>query len=397
MYGHVHQVFAGMRPGRLVDARKPQRCGRTPPSVGAPVLAVLSLRGFDGVDNTAAKFLLQQTLEMKKEEEEERRKREKEEKARKKEAQEKADLELAKRDPWWAQHLADMKAMEERRYKASSSSKRKRKKRRKRRTPRTSSLPGRARRRQRQWSACYAGFTGYGTPRVMFPSGVVRPKMLRIMAGLVQKDSCSGMARLVLLVILHLALFLLFVRPMMLGIMAGMLWKDSCLRRSGVHVASFLGDDFRNGFWKNFTRRSSSWLSPYSAQCLVRHWIHAVWFVAPCLEREVLRGVRVHSSSCGAHRDVVHSPFGWLYHRCHYNCRGLVLFVGRLPWLCGPFLLRECLRRDVVWWCIFHSWWCLRFCLGQCEADGWKIPHQLFPVPRGRWVCMHAELLVQQQ
>ena len=222
-------------------------------------------------------------------------------------------------------------------------------------------------------------------------------KMLRIMAGLVQKDSCSGMARLVLLVILHLALFLLFVRPMMLGIMAGMLWKDSCLRRSGVHVVSFLGDDFRNGFWKNFTRRSSSWLSPYSAQCLVRHWIHAVWFVAPCLEREVLRGVRVHSSSCGAHRDVVHSPFGWLYHRCHYNCRGLVLFVGRLPWLCGPFLLRECLRRDVVWWCIFHSWWCLRFCLGQCEADGWKIPHQLFPVPRGRWVCMHAELLVQQQ
>ena len=29
-----------------------------------------------------------------------------------KEAQDKADLELAKRDPWWAQHLADKKAME---------------------------------------------------------------------------------------------------------------------------------------------------------------------------------------------------------------------------------------------------------------------------------------------
>ena len=103
-----------------------------------------------------------------------------------------------------------------------------------------------------------AGFTGDDVPRVTFPSGVVRPKMLRIMAGLVQKDSCSGMARLVLLVILHLALFLLY-------------------------VASFLGDDFRNGFWKNFTRRSSSWLSPYSAQCLVRHWIHAVWYVAMCV------------------------------------------------------------------------------------------------------------------
>ena len=33
-----------------------------------------------------------------------------------------------------------------------------------------------------------------------------------------------------------------------------------------------------------------------------------------------------------------------------------------------------------MWWW-FYSWWCLRFCLGQCEADGWKIPHQLFPVP----------------
>ena len=85
---------------------------------------------------------------------------------------------------------------------------------------------------------------------------------------------------------------------------------------------------------------------------------------------------------------VVHSPFELLDHRCHCNCRDLVLFVGRLSWLCGPFLLRECLRRDVVWWW-FYSWWCLRFCLGQCEADGWKIPHQLFPVPRslGVYAC----------
>ena len=120
------------------------------------------------------------------------------------------------------------------------------------------SLLGCARCRQRQWFACSAGFTGDDVPRVMFPSGVVRPKMLRIMAGLVQKDSCCGMARLVLLVVLHLALFLL-------------------------HVASFLGDDLRNGFWKIFTRRSSSWLSPYSAQCLVRHWIHAVCYVAMCV------------------------------------------------------------------------------------------------------------------
>ena len=39
----------------------------------------------------------------------------------------------------------------------------------------------------------------------------------------------------------------------------------------------------------------------------------------------------------------------------------------------------------------------LRFCLGQCEADDWKILLLLFPVPRVRWVCMHAEFLVQQR
>ena len=75
----VHQqVIAGMRPERLVDARVPQRCDRTVPSLGAPVLAVQSLRGFDGVDNTAAKFLLQQALKLKKEAEEEKERKEKE-------------------------------------------------------------------------------------------------------------------------------------------------------------------------------------------------------------------------------------------------------------------------------------------------------------------------------
>ena len=28
---------------------------------------------------------------------------------------------------------------------------------------------------------------------------------------------------------------------------------------------------------------------------------------------------------------VAHSPFEWLDHRCHCNCRDFVLFVGRLP------------------------------------------------------------------
>ena len=138
----------GLRPAPPSEVAGPQGSAATGGYVaaGAPLLAVSSLRGADGVDDTAVKFLLRAELRKKKKEEEEKER----EQARKlKEAQDKADLELAKRDPWWAQHLADMKAMELR-NKASSSSKRKRKKRRKRRTPRTSSLPGRARRRHRQ-------------------------------------------------------------------------------------------------------------------------------------------------------------------------------------------------------------------------------------------------------
>ena len=58
---------------------------------------------------------------------------------------------------------------------------------------------------------------------------------------------------------------------------------------------------------------------------------HEYGFGRPSLEREVQLDFRVHSSSCGAHCDVVHSPFEWFYHRRHCNCRDLVLFVGRLP------------------------------------------------------------------
>ena len=137
----------GERPGSLSDPG-PQRSDRTVrrSSGAVPLLAVPVLAGGDGVDGTALSFLVRRAVEDRKREKEEK---EKEEARKMKEAQDKLDLELAKRDPWWAQHLADKKAREERRSMASSSSKRKRKKRRKRRTPRTSSLPCRARRRHR--------------------------------------------------------------------------------------------------------------------------------------------------------------------------------------------------------------------------------------------------------
>ena len=90
----------------------------------------------------------------------------------------------------------------------------------------------------------------------------------------------------------------------------------------------------------------------------------------PCCATTRAHGARdsagaVHSSICGAHRDVVHSPLEWLHHRCFaivvtsYSSSADCL-------LSGPLVLRECLRRDVVWWW-FYSWWCLRFCLGQWE------------------------------
>ena len=53
-------------------------------------------------------------------------------------------------------------------------------------------------------------------------------------------------------------------------------------------------------------------------------------FGRPCLERKVQRDVRVHGSSCGTYRGVVHSPFERKYHRCHCHYGDHVLFVGRL-------------------------------------------------------------------
>ena len=94
----------------------------------------------------------------------------------------------------------------------------------------------------------------------------------------------------------------------------------------------------------------------------------------PVSSGKVQLDFRVHSSSCGAQCGVVHSPFEWLDHRCHCNCRDLVLFVGRMPRCGGVCVAMSCGGGGLLLIV-------LRFCLGQCEADDWKIL-QLFPVPR---------------
>ena len=135
------------------------------------------------------------------------------------------------------------------------------------------------------------------------------------------------------------------------------------LARQWIHVLRQLLRPFGKNF--SFLCLTRDHLRVVSA---IRAWLVLVW-----IWREVHLVFRVHSSSCGAQCGVVHSPSELLDHRCHCNCRDLVLFVDRL---------RGCLRHDVVWWWIFHSWWCLRFGLGQCEADDWKYTVNSFQYPR---------------
>ena len=189
------------------------------PSVGAPVLAVQSLRGFDGVDNTAAKFLLQQALKKKKkkeeeeeEEEEERRKREEELRADEKKKMEARERKRAKALKGWDEEalwqlnrrIQAGSTLSSAEYAAwyywdggasSSASKRKRKKKRKKKLPRASShsSSGRARCRQRQCHTLLAGDRGVVLLHAVFPTIVDRPEMPCIMAGMVQKDRCRGL------------------------------------------------------------------------------------------------------------------------------------------------------------------------------------------------------------
>ena len=167
--------------------------GAALPTPGLPVLA--GALG-EAVDPSALSFLVRRAVEDRKREEEKERK--------KKEAQEKANLELAKRDLWWAQHLADKKAKLERSgipSSTSSSSKRKRKKRSKRKLPKSSSgvrirRCGQGFRSRSSFSGAQCSLLLTMGPRCS-TSWPVRNR---------RTVTCSSCARLVFLAILHLAL-----------------------------------------------------------------------------------------------------------------------------------------------------------------------------------------------
>ena len=106
---------------------------------------------------------------------------------------------------------------------------------------------------------CRVGFSGHDAPRVTFPSGVARPMMHSIMAGMDQKDRCSGIYKTGIDGDnAPRAVFSFLVgRPKMLGILAGTDLKDSC---SGMYKAVFSGVsapravlpevDSKIGFWE---------------------------------------------------------------------------------------------------------------------------------------------------
>ena len=190
----VHeQVILGLRPDPLAEPRHwfiPGLEALCPDDDGAQSLSLPSLadRAAEEVDSSSLRFLTASALEARRREEEEEK-----EKKRKvvvevlARAQERVrnGLPLSSAEDAASRQWSGLPPKQEKR--------RKRKKRRKRRTPRSPRplLGARARRRQRQWHD--PGFPCDVSPRAVFPSGVVRLKMLRIMAGMDQKDYCSGM------------------------------------------------------------------------------------------------------------------------------------------------------------------------------------------------------------
>ena len=181
------QVLVGLRPAPPSEAAGPQGAAATGGYVagGAPLLAVLSLRGFDGVDDITAKFLLQQALVLKEKEEEERVKREQEQLQRQ-EDQEEARLSRlhAERDALLVLGLETLSSQQKKRLNGVLDEREaildrwerrrvEKRRKKKKKLPKVSSHSscGRARRRQRQWLGCIAGFSGDDVPRAWLLEG----------------------------------------------------------------------------------------------------------------------------------------------------------------------------------------------------------------------------------
>ena len=123
----------------------------------------------------------------------------------------------------------------------------------------------------------------------------------------------------------------------------------NCAEDRGVPTGAVLGQCLRLALVVSASVRFPTFheAHPLRVVSAIRVWLgNEYGFRRPSLERGVQLDVRVHSSSSGTHRGVVHSP---LEGSTIVASATVVVFVGRLHFLCGPNVLRGCLRRDVVW------------------------------------------------
>ena len=186
----------GVRPAPPSEVAGPQVVAATGGCVAAraPLLAVSSLRGADGVDDTAVKYLLRAELKKKKEEEEEERKQELADGALDDKLEAEFDALMAIfPERLTSRQEARLRAIQQERldlieWRKRRRAARKSKKRRKKKTPRTSSSCCRAHRRQRQWYV-HGWFSCGIALRAVFLPSAVRPKMLVTWAVSNQKDS----------------------------------------------------------------------------------------------------------------------------------------------------------------------------------------------------------------
>ena len=367
------QVLVGLRPAPPSEVAGPQGAAATGGYVagGAPLLAVSSLRGFDGVDDITAKFLLQQALKMKEKEEEERVKREKEQ-LKRQEDQEEARLTRlqAERDALLVLGLETLSSQQKKRLNAVLDereaildrrerrrvvAKRKRKKRRKKKTPKSSSSCGRARRRQRQW-------------HVPGPCALLRQVP-------VPRVHCVSLRHVVDVPVVRsvqspqVLFFGFYACPVEKAD-----WISSndevCadnyiyfrfkLKGRSVQWVVFLYGDKTIKVDRDSAEVLSRGVPPpgiggvgfgSSPNLATDHTIYELCLpsvrgmgMSMNLADPVSSG-KYSGTSC---RDVLHSHFDRKHHRCHCSCRDHVHCVGRLHCLCNSNVQRGCLRRLVV-------------------------------------------------
>ena len=272
------------------------------PSVARPALAAPAA---DGVDEAALSFLLRRALEDKRKEEQLAKEKEEERKQK--------VLDLIEQKLQQMLHESS----------SSTGRKRKRKKRRKRRTPRTSSLPGRARRRHRQWHVSLRHVVDVPVVRfVLFPQVLISSN----------DEICADNY----IYFRFKEVFLYCDKTIKMTVIARMCCPGVCLRLAFVVSASVLHPS-----WQRIT-------PSMSCACLLSVTWNELESSRSSLEREVQWDFRVHGSSCGTCRDVLHSPLTVSTIDATAAVVTTCFAFGRLHWLCGFYVQRRCLRRHVV-------------------------------------------------